>query len=371
MLKTSIALAVAAVPEGLPTVATTVLALGIRNMQQPHVLIRRLEAVETLGSMQIICLDKTGTLTLNQMTVVALYVGRRHITVRDGAFVAAGEDLVPLAHAEVARLMHLCVLCSETEIVEHQNGEYSLRGSPTENALLHMAIAAGVNVVQLRADHPLAQMQHRAEQRNFMSTLHTHQTGQLVAVKGSPNEVLARCSWHIQHGQVEPLTEADRLAIAIENDRMASQALRLLGAAYREWEGAAEAASRLEDLTWLGLIVMADPVRPGVQEVIGDFHQAGIATVMITGDQSATAYAIGKALRLSREEQLEILDSTHLTGVAPEVMMALAGRVHVFARVSPSHKLQIVQALQRLVPMATVCGAMVWAPGPILWPSAA
>jgi Ca2+-transporting ATPase len=356
MLKTSIALAVAAVPEGLPTVATTVLALGIRNMRRQHVLIRRLEAVETLGSMQIICLDKTGTLTLNQMTVVSLYVGGRHITVRNGAFVAAGEDLVPLPHAEVARLLHVCVLCSETEIVEHQQGEYSLRGSPTENALLQMAIAAGVNVVQLRADYPLVRMQHRAENRNVMSTLHAHQTGQLLAVKGSPNEVLALCSWHMQHGQVQPLTEADRLAIAIENDRMASEALRLLGAAYRECEGTAEAASRLEGLTWLGLIGMADPVRPGVQEVIDDFHQAGIETVMITGDQSATAYAIGKALQLSREEHLEILDSTHLNGVAPEVMTALASRVRVFARVSPSHKLQIVQALQRAGKVVAMTG---------------
>src|SRR5919197_2475373 len=110
MLKTSIALAVAAVPEGLPTVATTVLALGIRNMRQHQVLIRRLEAVETLGSVQIIGLDKTGTLTLNQMTVVSLSVGGRHITVRDGTFVAAGEDFVPLAHAEVERLLHVCVL---------------------------------------------------------------------------------------------------------------------------------------------------------------------------------------------------------------------------------------------------------------------
>jgi Ca2+-transporting ATPase len=356
MLTTSIALAVAAVPEGLPTVATTVLALGIRTMRRHHVLIRRLEAVETLGSTQIICLDKTGTLTLNQMTVVSLYVGERHITVRDGTFIAVGEDLVPLAHAEVARLMHVCVLCSETEIVEHQSGQYSLRGSPTENALLQMAIAAGVNIMQLRADHPLVWMQHRAENHNVMSTLHTHHTGQLVAVKGSPHEVLARCSWHVQYGHVEPLTEADRQAIAIANDRMASEALRLLGAAYREYEGAAEEASQLEGLTWLGLIGMTDPVRPGVQEVIGDFHQAGIETVMITGDQSATAYAIGKALRLSREEPLEILDSTYLNGVAPEVMTALASRVHVFARVSPGHKLQIVQALQRAGKVVAMTG---------------
>jgi len=212
-----------------------------------------------------------------------------------------------------------------------------------------MAIAAGMDVVQLREHYPLLRMQHRAENRNFMSTLHTNQHGQLLAVKGSPNEVLALCSWRVQDGQVEPLTEDDRFSIRLANDRMAGEALRVLGAAYREWDSVNEIASPLEGLTWLGLIGMTDPVRPGVQGVIGDLHQAGIDTVMITGDQSVTAYAIGKELRLSRGngEQLEILDSTHLTGIEPEVMTALASRVHVFARVSPSHKLQIVQALQR------------------------
>lgn len=348
MLKTSISLAVAAVPEGLPTIATTVLALGIHTLRRHHVLIRRLEAVETLGSMQTICLDKTGTLTLNKMSVVSLHVDERHIRVSDGAFIA-GEDVVPLAHAELERLLQVSVLCSETEIVQHQSGEYVLHGSPTENALLHMAIAAGMDVVQLRQHYPLLRMQHRAENRNFMSTLHTNQYGQLLAIKGSPNEVLALCSWRVQDGQVEPLTEDDRFSIRLANDRMAGEALRVLGAAYREWDSVNEIASPLESLTWLGLIGMTDPVRPGVQGVIGDLHQAGIDTVMITGDQSVTAYAIGKELQLSRGngEQLEILDSTHLTGIAPEVMTALASRVHVFARVSPSHKLQIVQALQR------------------------
>jgi len=134
MLKTSISLAVAAVPEGLPTIATTVLALGIRTLRRHHVLIRRLEAVETLGSMQTICLDKTGTLTLNKMSVVSLHMGERHITVSEGAFVAAGEDVVPLAHVELERLMQVSVLCSETEIVQPQNGAYVMDGAPTENA---------------------------------------------------------------------------------------------------------------------------------------------------------------------------------------------------------------------------------------------
>jgi len=356
MFKTAISLAVAAVPEGLPTVATTVLALGIRNMRQQHVLIRRLEAVETLGAVQTICLDKTGTLTLNRMTVVSVHSGGREITMTNGTFRNAGERCDPLDCVELVRLMHVAVLCSEAEVVPQQE-DYVLRGSPTENALLHMAITAGIDVVQLRACHPLLRMQYRAENHNVMSTWHTNSAHlRLLAVKGSPDEVLALCSWHMQDGQRTPLTEAERQAIDTANTRMAGKALRVLGAAYCEWDTANDPEPARTELVWLGLIGMIDPIRQGVQATIADFHQAGIATVMLTGDQSPTAYAIGQELCLGRGEQLEILDATHLADINPEVMTALASRVHVFARVSPAHKLQIVQALQRTGKVVAMTG---------------
>ena len=356
MLKTAISLAVAAVPEGLPTVATTVLALGIRNMRQHGVLIRRLAAVETLGAVQTICLDKTGTLTLNRMTVVSVYTGGWDITVSNATFVSAGERLEPLERAELVRLLQVAVLCSESEVVPQQ-GAYTLRGSPTENALVHMAMTAGLDVVQLRQGYPLLHTQQRAENHNVMRTWHTHHTHRrFLAVKGSPSEVLALCAWQMQDGQCVPLTEAERLAIDTANTRMAGAALRVLGAAYREWDAADSAAPEDPELVWLGLIGMADPIRPGMEDTIENFHQAGIATIMLTGDQSPTAYAIGKELRLACGEQLELLDSTHLTDIAPEVMTALARRVHVFARVSPSHKLQIVQALQQTGKVVAMTG---------------
>jgi Ca2+-transporting ATPase len=356
MLKTAISLAVAAVPEGLPTVATTVLALGIRNMRRHGALIRRLAAVETLGAVQTICLDKTGTLTLNRMTVVSVYTSGRDITVSKGTFVNGGEQLNPLDCTELVHLMHVAVLCNESEVVQQQ-GAYTLRGSPTENALLHMAMTAGLDIVQLRQDYPLLRMQHRAENHNVMSTWHTNHTHrQFLAVKGNPSEVLALCSWHMQDGQCVPLTEAEGLAIDTTNTRMAGAALRVLGVAYYEWDAADGAATEDSELVWLGLIGMADPIREGVQVTIENFHQADIATIMITGDQSPTAYAIGKELGLARGEQLEILDSTHLTDIAPEVMTTLTNRVHVFARVSPAHKLQIVQALQQTGKVVAMTG---------------
>jgi Ca2+-transporting ATPase len=358
MLKTSISLAVAAVPEGLPTIATTTLALGISRMRQHHVLIRKLNAVETLGSVQTICLDKTGTLTRNRMTVVSVFVGMHRAQVADGEFRSEKTRLNPFESEELLRLLHACILCNEVEI-NGDSGNYVLRGSPTEMALLHTAITAGIDPRQLRDRHPLLRMTHRAENRNFMSTFHRSETqDKLVFLKGSPSEVLALCHWHIQGSVKLELTEEDRLGIQTENDRMASEALRVLGVAYKPLHHDDNDGDPIahNHLIWLGLTGMTDPLREGVKDTIGKFHQAGIDTVMITGDQSPTAYAIGKELQLSRGTQLEILDSTHFTTVNPDVMMALSQKIHVFARVSPAHKLQIVQALQRAGKVVAMTG---------------
>jgi Ca2+-transporting ATPase len=154
------------------------------------------------------------------------------------------------------------------------------------------------------------------------------------------------CDWYLKDDQRLPLTEHERFLIETENERMAGEALRVLAGAYGYLEDEGKDAPVHQGLTWVGLVGMTDPIRQGVKQVIVDFHSAGIETVMITGDQSPTAYAVGKELALSHNGHLEILDSTHLTNVDPELMKALASKVHVFARVSPAHKLQIVQALQ-------------------------
>ncbi|PMB46766.1 ATPase [Fischerella thermalis CCMEE 5205] len=347
MLQSSISLAVAAVPEGLPTIATTTLALGIQDMRQRNVLVRSLSAVEALGSVQTICLDKTGTITENRMCVVEVHIDSQQIVVSDGEFIANGENINPYACDQLLKLIHVSVLCNESEVNQDQDGEYSIKGSATENALIYMAIAAGVNVTQLRQKYKLLQTNLRSENRNIMSTVHTTENHHnLVAVKGSPGEVAQICKFWFKDGEITTLTEQDRRAIEIENDRMAGKALRVLGIAYTILDENNNRQNPEQDLTWLGLVGMADPVRKGVKELIAQFHEAGIDTVMITGDQSPTAYAIAKELELSRESQLEILDSTDLNNLTPEALTALADKVDVFARISPSNKLQIVQALQ-------------------------
>jgi Ca2+-transporting ATPase len=346
MLRTSICLAAAAVPEGLPAAATTTLALGIRDMRKHHVLIRHLHAVETLGSVQTVCLDKTGTITRNQMSVLQIFAGMKAIKVtEEGQFWGPEGLMAPFACEELEQLLQISVLCTEIEI-HQEGGDYVLRGTPTEGALVHLAILAGLDVTDLRARYPLLRVNYRSENRQFMGTLHDHPPGgKLFALKGNPLEVLALCSWHLQDGRRLPLTEEDRQRLEAENDEMAGQTLRVLGLAYAQGEDES-IFTQLDRLVWLGMVGMADPIREGVNEAIQAFHRAGIDTVMITGDQSPTAYAIGRELELSQGDPLEILDATHLAEIEPQVLRALVKRAQVFARVSPAHKLQIVQAMQ-------------------------
>jgi P-type Ca2+ transporter type 2C len=347
MLQSSISLAVAAVPEGLPTIATTTLALGIRDMRKNKVIVRSLNAVEALGSVQTICLDKTGTLTENKMSVVEIFTDSKHIQVRDHEFITGEKIINPYSYNELLKLIHVGVLCNESEVSKKNNSEYLVTGSATENALIHTAIAAGVDVIALKEKYPLLQTNLRSENRNLMSTIHgTDNCQQMVAVKGNPMEVLQLCQQWMKNDEIVSLTAESRQKIEIENDRLAGKALRVLGVAYGYIQEVENKNNHESDLIWLGLVGMADPIRKGAKELIANFHKAGINTVMITGDQSPTAYAIAKELELNRHPQLEILDSNNLSNLTPEALAALSDKVDVFARISPSNKLQIVQALQ-------------------------
>lgn len=361
MLQTAIALAVAAVPESLPAIATSILALGILRMRDLHALVRRLDAVETLGSVQAVCLDKTGTLTLNRMSVVATHVDGRSFQISNGQFVENDHKINPKSEPLLQQLLEVCVLCSET-VIEKRDGAYTLKGSPTENALIYLAIAADCDVAELRRQHPMLKMRLRSEERSFMNTVHRSDGDDgdkrfVTLVKGSPEQVLAMCDWQSRQGKRVELTREDRRAIEAQNERMGGNAWRVLGCAWRE-DGSEPADSEElpNGLVWLGLLALADPIREGMEEVIRGFHRAGIDTVMITGDQSSTAFAIGKELHLSRDGPLQILDSTHLANVDEKVLKGLAERVHVFARVSPAHKLHIVRALQQANKVVAMTG---------------
>lgn len=330
MFKTAMSLAIAAVPEGLPAVATTALARGLYRMRKHDVLIRHLQAVETMGAVHTICLDKTGTLTLNQMGAVAVRTVTQQID-------PATMPRCP----EMERLLQVAVLCNE---LSGNGAEDPLQGSATENALLALAAQGGVLAADLRPQYRLRRLQLRAEGRNYMLAEYATPTpGQiLVAVKGSPDQVLAMCSSYQQGARVVPLDDATRSAILTQNADMALQQLRVLGFAYAE----PDAGTPDGNLVWLGLVGLADPLRPGVVQLIEQFHRAGLRTVMLTGDQAGTAYVIGKALHLNNGGELDIINADQLDSMLPAQLRANAARAHVFSRVTPSDKLRIVKALQ-------------------------
>jgi Ca2+-transporting ATPase len=348
MLKTSISLAVAALPEGLPTVATTTLALGVRNMRRRNILIRRLDAVETLGAVGVMCLDKTGTLTLNRMAVVSVVIGDGE---HDATALAADAARKRLS-IEAAALLEVCILCSEADLAA-VGTEPKFSGSPTEIALLELALACDFDVAELRRRFPMMRRDYRSEARPYMVSRHHAPDGRRrVAVKGNPVDVLQLCASYAVGGTTGPLDAGTRAMILAANQRLAARGLRVLGfAAAGFGEGGGD-----EDMVWLGMTGLSDPVRPGMKELMRTFHGAGVRSIMITGDQSATAFAIARELDLSDSEPVEILEGVHLDRLEPEVLSGLAERTHVFARVSPANKLQIVQALQRAGKVVAMTG---------------
>jgi len=347
MLRMAITLAASAVPEGLPAAATINFALGITNMRKHGVLVRRLQAIETLGAVQTVCLDKTGTITQNRMSVVRVFAGSNFYDVDHDRLLLPQSDDHP-GSPEIRLLLITCALCNEIKInAVSDEGEYEILGSPTEKALVLLAINSGADLRDLAEEYRFLKIRHRTENRLYMSTLHVSRSGgrKLFCIKGSPPEVLSMCTRQMIKGDILPLTEADRQDIEIQNQKMAGDALRVLGFAYYEPE-MDEKFDEESGLIWLGLIGMTDPIRPGVADLIQVFHRAGVNTVMITGDQSTTAYAVASQLNLAGDSQLRILDSAELTSLDPIALKALATKVHVYSRVSPAHKLKIVQALQ-------------------------
>jgi Ca2+-transporting ATPase len=360
IVRSAVSLAVAAIPEGLPMVATTTLALGIEDMRKRGVLVRRLDAVESLASVGVVCFDKTGTLTLNRMRVTELASGgRRFVAEPDGALLGAGGHRVavetdPNLDDPLAWLLRVSVLCSDAGL-EERAGQLVPTGSGTESALVRLALDAGLDGAALREAYPRLAVRHRTAGYPFMVTAHRPLDGDdaLIVAKGSPAEVLDLCAWELRDGARRPLTARRRAAIARVNNAMASDALRVLGFAFGRApfeailvETGDNGALAVAGLTWVGLAGMTDPVRPGMASLMRTLQAAGLRTVMITGDQVATAQAIAKQLGLAGDGVAEVIDMAGIERLSDHELAAAARRAHVFARVSPAQKLLLVRALQ-------------------------
>jgi Ca2+-transporting ATPase len=338
LLRTAVSLGVAAIPEGLPTVATSLLADSIRTLRERQIYARRLDAVESLGAVDTVCFDKTGTLTLNRMSVAAVTVG--FDIVEPGDDVAAATRGLPPDALTVALLCHSVERAADEDGTVPRGGRW--QGSATEIALLEYGVARGADFERVGHRHPTLTVRHRSEHHPYMVTLHADGTGLLVAVKGRPDAVLERCAdWH-DGSRVVALTKAARRRLLALNHAMAERGHRVLALAVRR-----QASRRYGDtgaLTWLGLAGMADPLRPGLPEMMARFEAAGIRPMMITGDQLGTAGAVARRAGLNGTHPL--LDAAALPEDAAQ-LERLAEGTHGFARASPAMKLEIVRALQR------------------------
>ncbi len=304
-------------------------------MMRQGMLVRRLSAVEGLGATTVICADKTGTLTENRMTVECWYLGGREFT--NGAVAARAES-----DALLARALAIGVLCNEAEL---ENGGAEIRGSSTEGALLTAAMDVGVDYRHARDRHPLVSIRRRADGDNWMASVHADgAAGRLVAVKGAPEQVVRLTNRWLDGTTVRPMTVDSTRDVLVANARMAARGLRVLGLAFREDHTASELS--YDGLVWVGLVGLTDPVRPGVREAIAACRRAGIRTVILTGDQAATAAAISRELELSANGHPRTLDAAQLADADGAELRRRAREVDVFSRVSPADKHQIVRAFQ-------------------------
>jgi P-type Ca2+ transporter type 2C len=348
-LRSVSALLVAAIPEGLPAVATSTLALGVQKLRRQGVLVRQLEAMETLGAIEVMCLDKTGTLTWNRMTATHIETASASIKIGEGGLpLSETGDGQGAERIEITRLLQIAALCNDASL---QTADGGPQGSPTELALLHLVEATGIQPESLRVELPLERTIHRSEGRALMTTVHQEANGNsFMAVKGAPEAVLECCSWYLSGDHRGALDDAIRRRFMTANAQMAGESLRVLGFAFRDGppshDGDYSSGDDSKGLTWVGLVALRDPLRDNGAEVIAALHAAGIRPVMITGDQPQVARTIATALNIGNGRRLRVIKPKDAGGPGGQGGGGALAEADVFARASPRDKLKIVQAFQ-------------------------
>jgi magnesium-transporting ATPase (P-type) len=355
MVPTSIALAASAIPEGLPITVTIALSAGIFRMAKKGALIRKLSALETLGRVTVICTDKTGTLTKNEMTVREVATLGNKWTVTGEGYEPNGELISeqPMSEhheADLKQLVKIASLCNNTSLSQN-DGKWTVKGDPTEGALLALAAKSGYPSVDWNQWNRVHEIPFDSAAGKMSVVCKDPEPNELqkecyVFTKGSIENVLQLCQFAQIDGNVVPLTEAHKQQILKQNEKWANQSLRVLGFAYRpvHWDGNGDGIEN--DSIFVGMVGMMDPPKAGIKHCIQDAHQLGTRVVMITGDHPATAHAIAKEIGI--HDDPEILTGQELDRLTDEELLSRIEKVSVFARVTPEHKLRIVHAYQRL-----------------------
>ncbi|MBI2940427.1 MAG: HAD-IC family P-type ATPase [Chloroflexi bacterium] len=357
---TAVATAVATVPEGLPVTITVALAVGVWRMAQRNAIVRKLPAVETLGSCTTICSDKTGTLTRNEMTVTKIYAGCHTFEVAGAGYAPVGEILLggqPVnlaAHPALELAIRIGLLCNESSVYE-ENGRYRAEGDPTEAALIVAAMKGGLNPERERDAYPLLGEVPFESDRQYMATLHGHGADRLAFVKGAPERIVEMCGATYGRSAV-PL---DRQLVLGMSERLAAEGLRVLALAYRSLSpGVDDVCDRdvEQGLVFVGLQGMLDPSRPEAIAAVAQCRRGGIRVVMITGDHRVTATAIARQMGIASNSTAQVVDGRALEAMDDEELYHRVTQVSVYARASPQHKLRIVQQLRRHGEVVAVTG---------------
>ena len=350
----SASLAVAVIPEGLPAVLTITLALGVKKMAQHKALIRKLPSVEALGRATVICSDKTGTLTKNEMTVLNIFCGNKTYHISKTGYEPEGDYIlndkvvkVSEEGEELSETLKAGLMCNNASLVQ-EDDHYKIIGDPTEGALIVSAYKAGVTEKSIRMDEIPFQSENQ-----YMATLNKGDNESWLYVKGSPEKILKMCKTQMVEGEIQELSAA----VSTVADKMAGEALRVLGFAYKPFQSDVTKirSEYLEDLTFLGLQGMMDPPREEVKNAIERSRGAGIRTVMITGDHTLTAQAISQKLGIASQEE-EVVNGKRLSKMSDEDLYDTVEHVSVYARVAPEHKYRITTQLQKRGEIVAVTG---------------
>lgn len=357
MFMVAISLAVAAIPEGLPAIVTIVLALGMNKMVKKHAIVKKLSAVETLGSTTVICSDKTGTLTQNEMTVVKVFTGSNSIDITgkgyepSGEFVLNNEKIEPLENSELKLLLSIANLCNDATLDYSQEDEiYKIIGDPTEGSLVTLAEKGGLKKSVLNENYPRINEIPFDSDRKMMTTFHENFIdGKIVSfTKGAPDIVLSKCNNIYLNGKEEPLTEELKKTIMDTNSDFSKSALRVLAFGFKTYDSMPNQVNSEtieKNMTFVGLVGMIDPPRNEAIESIKTCKKAGIKTVMITGDYKETAFAIASDLGIA-ENMDQVMVGEELNNISDEELKEKVKNIKVYARVSPQHKVRIVEALK-------------------------
>lgn len=344
----SVSLAVAAIPEGLPTVITVVLALGMRKMASKNAIVKELSAVETLGSTTVISSDKTGTLTQNKMVVKRIFDNDKIFEVTGHGYSFKGE--IKGESNNIDKLVQIGALCNDAQI----NGK-SLIGDPTELALVTLAGKKGIKQKDINATYARIDEFPFDSDRKLMSTVHNIDGVQSIYTKGAPDQLLKVCKYYLLGNEIKEIDEQFINTVLLANQGMARKALRVLGFAYKEVTEYNDITKEEHDLVFTGLVGIIDPPREEVKDAIVICHKAGMRVVMITGDHKITATAIGKELGILNEGN-NALSGEEIDALGYPEFLDMVRTTNVFARVSPNHKVMIVKALQETGEITSMTG---------------